>query len=82
MVLRSSNIQANLQNVRFWYKRHTMPKLTDTGEVDLYVDGKGITINLWLNASKEHGHLFTPSRVRVDVSRVRIRNVRAEHKYA
>lgn len=59
-----------------------MPKLSDTGEVDLLIDGKGIDIHLWLTSTPEAGHMFKPSRVRVNVSRVRLRHIRAEHKCA
>lgn len=46
MYLEASNIQVSFKDVKWHYNRHTIPRFSDNGTIDLATAGKGITLKL------------------------------------
>jgi hypothetical protein len=54
MYLDISDIQVSFKDVKWHYNRHTIPRFSDSGTIDLCTDGKGISIRLKAEVHNYH----------------------------
>ncbi|KAK4051695.1 hypothetical protein OIO90_004645 [Microbotryomycetes sp. JL221] len=74
-----SQIQADLRDVSFYIKRKSgFPKLTDEGQMDVFLGGKGISGKVHLESTGRKHHVFNVKdvSVKLDSLKLAIRNKR------
>ncbi|KAK4051027.1 hypothetical protein OIV83_003156 [Microbotryomycetes sp. JL201] len=74
-----SQIQADLRDVSFYVKRKSgFPKLTDEGQMDVFLGGKGISGKVHLESTGRKHHVFNVKdvSVKLDSLKLAIRNKR------
>ena len=82
MTLTLSQIQADMRDVAFYYRKKGGLKISDSGLADVFLGGKGITVKVTLTSTADeraHGaSLFRVKdvKVKVDALKFAIRDVR------
>jgi hypothetical protein len=75
------NVRTHMRNVRFWYRRNTMPKMTDEGFADVFLTRNGARIRLALIANFSAAEPFTVQGVRVTLDRFKIKVHESKHDW-
>jgi len=75
------NVRTHMRNVRFWYRRNTMPKMTDEGFADVFLTRNGARIRLALIANFSAAEPFTVQGVKVTLDRFKIKIHESKHDW-
>lgn len=75
------NVRTHMRNVRFWYRRNTMPKMTDEGFADVFLTRNGARIRLALIANFNSQEPFTVEGVKVTLDRFKIKVHESKHDW-
>lgn len=75
------NVRTHMRNVRFWYRRNTMPKMTDEGFADVFLTRNGARVRLALIANFNSQEPFTVEGVKVTLDRFKIKVHESKHDW-
>jgi len=78
-----SQIQADLRDVAFYYRKKTgLPKLRDSGLADFILGGEGVTVDVKLvSSSKDHTSVFKVKSVRAKVASLKFSIRDSKHDF-
>jgi hypothetical protein len=78
-----SQIQADLHDVAFYYRKKTgLPKFTDSGLADFILGGEGVTVNVKLvSSSKDHTSVFKVKSVHAKVASLKFSIRDSKHDF-
>ncbi len=81
--IKLSQIQMDIRDVAYYvHKKQGFPSLTDTGVMDLFIGGSGLTANIALETAdpKDRTHFFKPATVHVNIHSLNIKLKKSSHK--
>lgn len=80
-LLKISHVKTHMDNVKFWFKRKSIPRLEDHGIADIALSGEGATLMVLLRLSTgwEHPN-FSVLKVSVDIDKIQIDIKQAQHQ--
>jgi len=80
-LLKVTNIKTKVENMKFWFKRKSIPKIEDHGiaDVSLTGDGANLSIYLELSAPFDEQRNFKFSRISFDIDKLQIDIKETQH---
>jgi hypothetical protein len=79
----ASHIQCDLKDVSYYVKRKQgFPSITDTGVVDVFLGGNGLSFKLALSTAdkKDRAHFFKIDSVKINMKKLKIKVKQSNHK--
>jgi Family of unknown function (DUF5923)/Protein of unknown function (DUF4449) len=83
ITIHASQIQCNLKDVAYWIrKKQGFPSLTDTGLMDIFLGGEGLSFYMKVSNALEQdrNRIFKVDDVKVSVKNLKINLRRSKHK--
>lgn len=77
-----AGMQMDLKDVSYYVNRKTGPKLKDTGIVDIFLGGTGLSFKMKLSTAekKDRQNLFKVDKVEVDIKNFKLKIKKSTHK--
>jgi len=73
-----SGMRTRLDNVHFWYRRKSFPKISDEGIANISLEGDGLDLKFRVRVAPAMPY-FHVSKVDCDIDRMRVRIIEAKH---
>jgi len=81
IVLTAENIQTNMQDIQFWFKRKTIPRTEDEGFADVEITGEGAKVLIMMTFSPDRTLPFDVHAVRVSTDELNIKIKDTRHDW-
>lgn len=78
LTLHLEGMRTRLDNVHFWYRRKSFPKISDEGIANISLEGDGMDLKFRVRVASS-SPFFHVTKVDCDIDRMRIRIVEAKH---
>lgn len=81
IVLTAENIQTNMQDIQFWFKRKSIPRTEDEGLADVEITGEGAKVLIMMTFSPDRTLPFDVHAVRVNTDELNIKIKETRHDW-
>jgi hypothetical protein len=80
-LLKITNIKTRVPNLKFWFKRKTIPRIEDHGVADVSLTGDGANLSIYLELSSpfEEKSEFKFSKINFDIDKLKIDIKETQH---
>jgi hypothetical protein len=81
-LLKITNMKTKIENVKFWYKRKTIPRIEDHGIADIALKGEGASLYIHLQLGEPlfgDKNEFKFSKIRFDIDKLQIDIKETQH---
>lgn len=81
IVLTAENIQTNMQDIQFWFRRKSIPRTEDEGLADVEITGEGAKVLIMMTFSPDRTLPFDVHAVRVTTDELNIKIKETRHDW-
>jgi hypothetical protein len=80
MYIKIQNIKLNVKDVKFWFRRNSVPHVEDAGLANVLVGGDGMSVSLHMKLSTVQPY-FATSHIRCHIDTMKVRITEAKHQH-